>query len=323
MADDFDPRELDLLEDALEGLEDIDELASLELAPALTERLAEYQDVLALCREAFPIEAPREELLADVIAEAHAVSRRPKRHEPDGGRARRFWERWRGTLIPGVALAGTAAAVLLLLEPGPQDQPSATLLIDTNTNQNNDAKAEPKLPSEPSIDEGEPADEDPEQPDDAGEQLDDADADADAEQPEPPEPLGKSSPVKKRRSNKASAPAQAPEPAPEPMSKDDTWLTLERGDASRRKGDCDRARARYEQVIAAGSDTSAVARAKAGIGLCHEQDRRNGEADGWFDQARADDPGIGSWIKEERDRQPLPGEKKKKSKLEALEADAL
>src|SRR5690606_6714686 len=123
---DFDPRQLDQLEDALEGLEDIDDLESLELSPALTERLAEYQDVLALCREAFPVEEPHADLLADVLAEAQAVSRRVKPSQVDESPWRRFWTRWRGTLVPGLALAGTAAAVLLLLEPKTEHAKLAT-----------------------------------------------------------------------------------------------------------------------------------------------------------------------------------------------------
>ena len=71
----FDPRQLDQLEDALEGLDEIDDLAALELSPELTERLGEYRDVLALCRDVFPIEAPGDELLTDVLAEAREVSR--------------------------------------------------------------------------------------------------------------------------------------------------------------------------------------------------------------------------------------------------------
>jgi hypothetical protein len=326
---DFDPRQLDQLEDALESLEDIDDLESLELSPALTERLAEYQDVLALCREAFPVEEPRADLLTDVLAEAHAVSRRLQTRETDGDRRRfwpRFWARWRGVLVPGVALAGTAAAVLLLLEPNHQLERSAELL---NDKQAIDESREPveeidSTPSEPAnmtrseeLDEPEPL------PQDEGEPA--------GETPSEPSeslsvPGSASAGVSKKPKSriKGTTPVAEPKPAPEPLDKDATWTTLERANADRRKGECDRARSRYEQVIEASSDTLAVARAKAGIGLCLEQDRRTAEADQWFEQARSASAGIDAWIENQRDEQPLPGETKKhKSKSLPAEADGL
>lgn len=327
---DFDPRQLDQLEDALEGLEQLDDLESLELSPALTERLAEYQSVLALCRDAFPVEEPRADALADVLAEAHAVSRRARVREPERGRWQRFWDRWRGTLVPGVALAGTAVAVLWLLEPEQRMAASDTLLTDESKADDERSKAADDSPSEPA---SEPA-------------AEEADDDSEAEPDEPkdlvgpapgaglptaePEPaLGKAKAVKPRPrptnqpTNKAK-PSVAPEPAPAPtpMSKDETWTELERANADRRKGDCDRARDRYEQVIAASKDNLAVARAKAGVGLCLEQDRRSNEAAKWFDQARSANAGIDAWIETQRDEQPLPGETKKKSSSKAA-ADAL
>lgn len=120
----FDPRQLDQLEDALEHLDDHESLvghAGHELPSELIERLNEYQDVLALCRDAFPLESPRDELLTGVLAEAREVSRRPRAREA-GQRSgwRRFWERWRGTVVPGFALATTAVVVLWVLDPDAQ-----------------------------------------------------------------------------------------------------------------------------------------------------------------------------------------------------------
>jgi tetratricopeptide (TPR) repeat protein len=321
---DFDPRQLDQLEDALESLEDIDDLESLELSPALSERLAEYQDVLALCREAFPVEEPRADLLNDVLAEAHAVSRRVKSPAADGGRWRRVWARWRGVVVPGVALAGTAAAVLLLLEPKRELDRSAELLKQQQASDESREQLE-EIDSTPS----EPANMA------RSEELDEPAPESEGEVAEPPtvEPSEPdSAPIgvpgsatagvskKPKSRSKNVAPAVEPKPKPEPLSKDETWTTLERANADRRKGDCDRARSRYEEIIAAGSDSLAVARAKAGIGLCLEQDRRNTEADQWFEQARSTSAGIDAWIESQRDEQPLPGETKKSKK--ALPADA-
>ncbi|MFO7564304.1 MAG: hypothetical protein R6X02_16780 [Enhygromyxa sp.] len=310
---DFDPRQLDSLEDALEGLEEIDDLESLELSPALTERLAEYQDVLALCREAFPVEEPRAELLTDLLAEAHAVSRRVKPSETDESTWRRFWTRWRGTLIPGLALAGTAALVLLALEPEPAPKHAQRASDEQRSEQARDpAEGADSTPSEPTnLPQTDQADE-PDEPDEPDPKQ------ADGAEPIPFEPIDTTgpapvNPVKKSkpRTSKSAAIADPPKPAPEPLSKDETWTSLERANADRRRGDCDRARSRYERVLAASADKLAISRAKAGIGLCLEQDRRKGEADRWFEQARATNAGIDAWIAEQRDEQPLPGETKK------------
>ena len=327
----FDPRELDILEDALEDIDQIHDLASLELSPALSERLAAYQDVLALCRDTFPIETPADDLLAEVIAEAHEVSRRPKLRdglEGEGSGWRRFWERWRGTVLPSIALAGTAAAVLFLLEPDMMLDNNEQLLTDNSQElkqseqPNEDKRSQPA--SEPTFEsKGATDDADTDQADDGAKLDEDQAALEDPQQdPQPDSPPRKSSAAAHKKAQ--PEPAVAPAPAPEPMSKDDTWTSLERANAGRRTGECDNARSIYEEIIAAASDSVAVARAKAGIGLCYEQDRHTSEATKWFDDARSGNPGIDSWINTQRDEQPLPGEKKKRKKSEAFDAlDAL
>ena len=303
----FDPRQLDQLEDALEGLDEIDDLGELELSPELTERLGEYRDVLALCRNAFPSEAPGDDLLANVIAEAREVSRRPKLREglASGSGWRRFWERWRTTIVPGLALAGTAAAVLFLLEPGEGFDKTATLTAERSDERENDSADrdtaessqpakqqeidEPETEPEPAIDEGGAVD------------------------------VGPKPQVKMRKKSKVAAPEPAPAPAPAPMSKDDTWFNLERANQARRAGNCDDARALYEEILAASSDTTAKSRAQAGIGLCFEQDRNESEAQAWFDEARATHKGVDTWIETQRDKQPRPGEKKKQHSKKSAE----
>lgn len=299
----------------------------------MRERLAAYQQVLALCREAFPSETPADDLLAEVIAEAHEVSRRPKLRdslEGEGSGWRRFWERWRGTVLPSVALAGTAAAVLFLLEPDMMLDNNKVLLADNSqekqaTNNLEDRKGSQPA-SEPTLESrGAKDDEQPQDPDDvtAPEQQPDPLPDP---PPDPlPDSLGKPSSKTHKNKSAAATPAIAPsqEPAPEPMSKDDTWTSLERANAARRTGNCDRARSIYDDVIAASSDSNAVTHAQAGIGLCLEQDRRTSEANAWFDDARSANPGIDAWINKQRDEQPLPGEKKKPKKSEPFDADSI
>lgn len=312
---DFDPRQLDQLEDALELLEhERDDLESLELSPEVLARLDEYEDVLALCRDAFPLESPPDELLDSVISEAREVSRRPRSRDVNERSGwRRAWERWRGTVVPGLALATTAAVVLWVLDP--------------------QAPAEPDLPSDRledrksvELERTQPAAESS----NAGREVEKSDEPIPEPSAEPPEQEDNVEPEQIQPKSKApakskiSSPVPVPEPAPTPMSKDETWTELERGDAARRTGNCERARSIYEDVIAASSDAQAIARAKGGIGLCLEQNHRDSEATQWFDDARTASPGIDSWIDSQRDEQPLPGKAKKTSnkKADAYEADA-
>jgi hypothetical protein len=329
----FDPRQLDQLEDALEHLGDHDLQAdqdSLELPAELIERLTEYQDVLALCRDAFPLESPPDGLLTGVIAEAREVSRHPRtRDAGQRGAWRRIWERWRGTVVPGLALATTAVVVLWVIEPDtklenanevasskledrsptaelertqPAGKSSEPTELDKSTGKSMGKSDQPVQPPEPPVTDTEPkpAEQDPE-----------------------PKSSAAGKPAKKSKSDDAYD--LQPEPAPTPMSKDETWTNLERAHTARRAGNCDRARSLYDDVIAASSDALAIAQAKGGIGLCFEQDRLDTEAATWFGDARTASPGIDAWINGQRDEQPLPGESKKpiSKKSSPLDADAL
>lgn len=327
----FDPRQLDQLEDALEHLGDHDvDHDSLELPAELIERLNEYQDVLALCRDAFPLESPPDGLLTGVMAEAREVSRHPRtRDSGQRGAWRRVWERWRGTVVPGIALATTAVVVLWVIEPNGQLE-SATELSSSHDIEDRSAKAELER-TQPAGKSSEPTELDkslgksdqPVQPPEPT-NTDPTPDEQEAKATEPLEPKP-SAAGKAPKKSKDDAYDLQPEPAPTPMSKDETWTNLERANTARRAGNCDRARSLYDDVIAASSDALAIAQAKGGIGLCFEQDRLDSEATKWFDDARTASPGIDAWINNQRDEQPLPGESKKPSskKSQALEADAL
>lgn len=320
----FDPRQLDQLEDALEHLDDHDlDDHDLELPAELIERLSEYQDVLALCRDAFPLESPPDELFTGVLAEAREVSRRPRLREASerSGWAR-FWARWRGTVMPGFALATTAVVVLWVLGPDRQLE-DATELSSASEFEDGSVKAEQERtqPAGESSNQTSELD-DTVEPDragqsdpPAGEPALDEQVRKDIEQPKP-SAMGKVAPKPKRDDTYAPEPA----PPPTPMTKDETWTNLERANAARRAGNCDSARSLYDELIAASSDTLAIAQAKAGIGLCFEQDRRDSEAGKWFDDARAASPGIDAWINGQRDEQPLPGDKKPSKKSKAIDA---
>jgi hypothetical protein len=113
---DWSPDELDRLEDALallgepEGRGEID-----ELPVKLRERLGEYEAIVALAREAMPLEDVPPGVLDGILAEARRVeaSAPPRRDRGPG-----LWERLRRSFaLPGLALAGTAAFLLWAVRP--------------------------------------------------------------------------------------------------------------------------------------------------------------------------------------------------------------
>jgi tetratricopeptide (TPR) repeat protein len=319
---DFDPRQLDALEDALEDLEIDDDLAGLDLAPELLERLAEYQHVLALTRDAYPLDDPPEGLLDGVIAEAREVARNAPTITPTvRGTWRQAWDRWRSGVVPVAALAGAAALVLIIAKPG--DDQKLAVVDPPKLELKEDAPGDPASGQTLERDSAEaarsatkPEEPEPEPDSEAIELLDESDSANSIPEPKP---------TAKKKATAGGAGAMPPTPAVDPspvtpLSKDDAWSDLERADSARRKGDCDRARSIYDKVIAAASQSDAIARAKAGIGLCLEQDGKSSQADTWFDQARESSKAIDAWIRSQRDDQPLPGEKKKSKSNDAFEA---
>lgn len=332
MVADFDPRQLDALEDALEDLEVDADLAGLALAPELLERLAEYQQVLALTRDAFPLDEPPEGLLDGVLAEAREVARNAPVITPEQrGGWRQAWARWRSSLVPFAALAGAGVLVLWIARPGDDTQLAKVDRSASNAASNSDAtaKADERSPGEPAASQTRERDSaeaagSASEPDDAPNDLV-LDESPEPSEPVSAEPIAKLAkpPTKHKQDSSAGAgaasiPAVTPDPIT-PLSKEDTWSDLERADAARRKGDCDRARSIYDKVIAAASQSNAIAQAQAGIGLCFEQDGKSSKASVWFDEARANSPVIDAWIRAQRDDQPLPGEKKKSKSNDAFE----
>ena len=113
----FSPSELDQIEDLLEDLEVGTGLEDENLSPAARERLDEYRDILALSRDALPLEEPDPNLLAGVIAEARqsafnakttaagvvSIARDGQRDESDAA-GPSWFRRW----LPAMALAASA-----------------------------------------------------------------------------------------------------------------------------------------------------------------------------------------------------------------------
>jgi hypothetical protein len=140
----LDPRSLDRLEDALASLRhdsDLDALLSdpglLEASPSavedaagsrvpptdeagideagVREALSDAQVVLQLAQQAWPTVEPSDAVIAAILAEAESAARIPAMPDAAPDRPRVHWV-WRW-LMPSVALAGSAALVLLLVQP--------------------------------------------------------------------------------------------------------------------------------------------------------------------------------------------------------------
>lgn len=320
----FTPRQLDALEDALEDLEVDADLDDRELDPELAARLAEYRQVLALTRDAFPLDEVPEGLLDGVLAEAREVARSTPAPTPEPRESwARAWERWRSSLIPIASLAAAAALVLWIAKPASEQelaQVEREPALHEGETARSDAPKREADSAEPAAGASEmmPVEPAPGQPATPVEQA--------LDRSKPSEPASKTkTTTSKSASGGAGAPAKPlPEPTPsvEPLDKDDAWRELDRADAARRKGECERARKLYDGILAASSSTSVVGRAKAGIGLCLEQDGKKSQAETWFEQARASSPSVDAWIRSQRDEQPLPGEKKHKAKADAYEPAA-
>lgn len=321
----FSPAELDRLEDALDawtgaGLDEpVPEDSSL--TPALRARLADYRGLLTLARDAMPMQDVSDDLLAGVLAEARAAAPVPgaRRREAAGPS---LWERLRRSmLLPGVALAGSAALLLWMVQPG-DDAPT----IAQNDFKASEATAPARLAPSPTPSPAastpaaampaEAASVDKAAIDGAagGASLDAAPGAA-AAPPADAKPAAdlkemdeaKADRGKPRASKKAE---EAPEPeAPLPglddappadSDKEALRDTLDEADALRRSNQCDRAMALYKQAFDMSGPANERAQARAGYGLCLQAQGEDGDAQKYFEFASKMSSSIDSWIKRER-----------------------
>jgi len=330
----FSPDELDRIEDALEGLEQLD--AFDDPSSEVRDVLSAYQEILVTTRAALPLQDVPGGALAAVFAEAHAsVDAAPAVvAEQTPAAPRGFFERLRKSfLVPSLALAGTAGLVLWMARP--QDAPSA--MDSPVATATAPAAAKADRAEEKTI----TADMDKE--------SDEAPALADP-QASPSDAAGVAAPA----APPAAAPPPPPEPKPEPEPEpeiepaeisekrdkaDDlgvpknvtplvdeapAWRLIERADRARGDGDC--AAARQDYSVATEDDDAAVrARAYAGIGLCNIQAGDDAGAEDQFERARSQDPVVDKYIQAERNPggsyRPSPKRKRKstskKSKAKA------
>lgn len=258
------PDELDRLEDALEGLESMSEFA--DPSPAVSERLADFQLILQASRDALPLQDVRPGLLDGVLSEARMSTQDIEATvTPSQPKGEGFWSRLRKAwLLPGLAVAGSAALVLVLVQPTMSDEAPATEVA---------AKADAK----PSADAPAPG------------EFDKEEAARPEEPAAPPPPPAAAAPMEQTKS--------AAEPEPQPVapakaeakadvSKGQGWDAVEDGDRARAGGDCFTARNHYARALDDGND-SVRARAYVGMGLCKQEEGNQAAAADYFEQARA------------------------------------
>ncbi len=362
-APEFEPRELDLLEDALEGLEGVDDLGELGLEPRLTDRLDDYRKILLMSRDALALEEVPAGLLDDVIAQAARAEASPVVVNAGVAAATEeaspWWQRWRRWMVPTLALAGSAAAVLWIVAP----ETEGDMIVSEGYSEKSEAKADERgmddgrlggvapvesaaLPTAPSDGAGadratgraafaeltkEEADAEPEE--EAAAYDESAEKKADSKPGAMPAPA----PAKKTKSAGSKAKPAAggglgdgDDPFVDDVvegaaDKDGVWELIEQGEKSLSHGNCSSAKRSFKKVLASKSaDALALARAHAGIGVCLEWEGDVKKASGSFDQARLFQPGDAGndLINSQRNRLPPPSEQKKAPKAKKKSASS-
>jgi tetratricopeptide (TPR) repeat protein len=248
-----------------------------------------------------------------------------------------WWARFRKTLLlPALAVAGSAALILVIVQPTADDLGSVAINEKRDDAQKG-AAAERSLEA-PAAADGAPTD------------LLEAEAeDAAAAEPAAAAPDAAKELVEiatSRSSSKTPAPATTPaqvaggdvasgvvdrkkaeeQAQSEAKTKNDDgeadtprWDAISRGDRARRDGDCATAKAEYETALS-DSDDRVQARANAGLGMCEAKLGRSSSAQELYERARNLDPEIDSFIGNEKPggaeapaAKPRPKAKKKRS----------
>ncbi|MBC7977117.1 MAG: hypothetical protein H7138_19245 [Myxococcales bacterium] len=306
------PIELDRLEDALEDLE-LEPFAD-EPSAAVRGRLHDYRQILTLSRAALPmVEVPRG-LLDNVLAEARAAAELQVVAPVEATMPERtsWWARLRrAALLPGVALATTAALVLIMVDRK-DEAPASTIASpavargELELANDNEAKSA----ATPTVDarasevelEGAPAPE-PVAPA-AGFAAPPvvAPGSAPLEQQQAADDLGRME-QREQAEKKAKPDDAGPNAAPTAADQETTprWDIIARGDRARHKMDCDAARSEYKLALG-DMDARVRARAHAGLGLCEAAMGDRPAADAAYEQARALDAEIAGFIEAERPR---------------------
>lgn len=311
------PDELDRLEDALEGLEWQDALD--DPSAPVAERLADFKLILQASREALPLEEVRPGVLDGVLAEARMSAQDIRSPAAAKSTGESFWARLRKAwLVPGLAVAGSAALVLILLQPtlsddGVADKAEAVAVNEAPASEDAPAAAAPAKADARRT----------QSPAGAAralpEVLEDEAAQEEAPAAAPPPPPADVVPQPAPTSTLEKAKDQAPAPEEADLKQDAStgqgWNAIEEGDAARKGGDCFSARNHYARALDDGND-SVRARAYVGMGLCKRAEGNNAAANEYFDQARELDEDALEFAgtqSKERKSKPVPRRPRKKS----------
>lgn len=300
------PEELDRLEDALEGLEFLEDLH--DPSSSVSRRLADFQAILQASREALPLEEVPPGLLDGVLAEAR-MSAEDTSTRVEAPKGQSLWSRLRKAwLIPALAVAGSATLVLILLQPAMENpEPaveSGSVAMNEAPAQASPVAAEPTEAAAPkSRAQGTRAPQPAPPP-------------AKQETQEPAAPADTTIPTVTAGAT-ATAPVPEPkvEPEPDPKLKkdasDDGWNAVEEGDRARKGGDCFSARNHYARALDDGND-SVRARAYVGLGLCKREDGNEPAAEEFFRQARELDEDAVDFAKTQEKARPKPRRRSRK-----------
>jgi len=311
------PEELDRLEDALELLEVAD---TDDPSPAVRQRLGDFRKILVLSRSALPMVDVPHGILDRVMAEARQAAEVPALapvvEHPPAAEPVSFWAKLRRfALVPGVALAGAAALVLIMVERKTESSASgdpyreelARVEAQAKSSTADDSRAADAKPALAPVEapppapgtlatgaEGEPAAVVPAAP---------APAAAATPKPEPALELAKEKGELDRGADLPERKAADEQEPAEESGETGTprWDIIARGDRARHKGDCDAALTEYKLALG-DADARVRARAHAGIGLCSAAEGEASAADSAYKAARELDPEISGFIETERPR---------------------
>lgn len=314
------PEELDHLEDALAVLGEPEARGELDaLSPRSRERFDAYAAIVALAREAMPLEDVPPGVLDGILAEARRTEATPA---PPRERGPGLWERLRRSFaLPGLALAGTAALLLWAIQPvderltppgASEAAPSpAALRAEDGEGSPGQTQSVPTQTAPKAMIEA-PA----ESADEAVEAADLKDSQTAAQAPaaegagyELPAPGSAPRPT---RAKAKKADAEAPPPLPGldvreearvDADKETVRDQLDAGDRARHRGDCGAAAREYTEVARSTGPAAERARALVGLGLCREAAGDPSAAERYFDEARALDPAVATWLRGEHERE--------------------
>ncbi len=318
-AAEWSPAELDRLEDALERWTAEDAEAVQEdssLSPRMRERLASYRDLMTMSRAEMAMEDVPEGLLAGVLAEAARGGSTAQREVKvaTAGRAQvGFWERLRRSmLLPGVALAGSAALLLWVVQPGePPHELQATNTAPARLAPGpSPAPAASQEPEPGGVAEAVEAEKEAriveEAPAAAPSLASRAEAEDAMKESKPADSKGAAGGRSKaKKSEMPGAPVEylaglEEVPTDAGADKDELRDTLELADKARRKGRCGDAIKIYRSAMEMSGPRDEQAQAWAGYALCLQSQGDDAKADTYFDAASKISPSIDGWVKRER-----------------------